>query len=262
MARGWCPGVFAPMWAEDGLLVRVKPRLSRIDSGTARRIAEAAEEYGNGTVELTCRANLQLRGFTPASAEAFAGAMVACGAADADPARERRRNIVVSPLAGADPTIRGHPDIVGVALERALAEARDLMPPAKFGFAVDGGGALALGDTGADVVIETDHAACRVRIAGGHGEAACGEAEAAHMAVALARAFQRLGGTRRMRDLVDAVGEDAIIRAACLSAPWNPARPRAGAGSHGCKRARRLKPPPPFSPPRAGPRRRATACCA
>jgi precorrin-3B synthase len=206
MARGWCPGVFTPMEAADGWLVRVKPRLGRLGADTARRIAEAAARHGNGRIELTSRANLQVRGLTPATVPLFAAAMVACGAADADPAVERRRNIIVSPLAGDDPAITGRPEHVAAALERALA-ASDLTLPAKFGFAVDGGGVLPLGDTGADVVIATHADHCEVWAAGAAHAMVCDADAAPAMALALARAFLDRGGTRRMRDLIAAVGE-------------------------------------------------------
>ncbi len=236
MPRGWCPGVFTPMEAPDGLLVRVKPRLSRLDAATARCIATEAAACGNGRIELTSRANLQLRGLTPASAERFARAMIRCGAADADPAAERRRNIIVSPLAGDDPTIRGRPELVAGALELALANARDLHLPAKFGFAVDGGGVLPLGDTGADIVVTTlpahsipprnaeaaDGSGCEadrpawgpriyiVQIAGATGGIACSETRVPRVAIDLARAFVQLGGRRRMRDLVETRGATLV----------------------------------------------------
>ena len=71
-ARGWCPSVFTPMQADDGLLVRVKPTASALSAQQLAALAEAAAREGNGKVQLTSRANLQLRGFTPASAERFA----------------------------------------------------------------------------------------------------------------------------------------------------------------------------------------------
>ena len=66
--RGWCPSLFAPMQSGDGLLLRVKPRLGVIPAPEARALADAARRLGNGMLGLTNRGNLQLRGFTEASA--------------------------------------------------------------------------------------------------------------------------------------------------------------------------------------------------
>ena len=203
-ARGWCPGLYTPMEAHDGLLVRVKPRGGRIGADAARCIAEAVAEYGNGRIELTSRANLQVRGLCADGVEPFARTMVACGAADADPAVERRRSIVVAPLGGQAC------EATAAALEAALA-ASDLMLPWKFGFAVDSE-AMPLGDVGADVTIDR----CAVALASPLRAVAANPVSAA---MALARAFLDLGGRRRMSDLVGALGEAAIYAAAGLPRP-------------------------------------------
>ncbi|MEL6888251.1 MAG: hypothetical protein AAFO86_06030, partial [Pseudomonadota bacterium] len=30
--KGWCPGAYRPMMSGDGLIVRIRPRLGRLDS--------------------------------------------------------------------------------------------------------------------------------------------------------------------------------------------------------------------------------------
>jgi sulfite reductase beta subunit-like hemoprotein len=97
MRRGWCPGIHDPMPSGDGWLARVKPRRARLGARALRAVADAAERYGNGVVELTRRGYLQIRGLRAESVGAFAGAMVAAGLADADPARERRRRVICAP---------------------------------------------------------------------------------------------------------------------------------------------------------------------
>ncbi len=97
MRRGWCPGVHEPMASGDGLLIRVKPFGGRLSAKALVAIAEVAGGCGNGIVELTSRGNLQLRGLTPDSAAVAASALVAAGLADADPVRERRRNVIAVP---------------------------------------------------------------------------------------------------------------------------------------------------------------------
>ncbi len=62
--KGWCPSLFEPMAAGDGLLVRIKPRVAGIGAAQLQKLADAAEAYGSGRIEITNRANFQLRGFS------------------------------------------------------------------------------------------------------------------------------------------------------------------------------------------------------
>src|SRR3546814_5915868 len=55
------------MMAGDGLLVRVRPPQGRLAVPQAIALAEAARLHGNGLIDLTNRAALQLRGVTEQS---------------------------------------------------------------------------------------------------------------------------------------------------------------------------------------------------
>ena len=77
--RGWCPTVYEPMATGDGLLVRMKPRNALLPSATARRLATAAIYYGNGVIEITSRAGIQVRGLKQDTVRSFTAAMVAVG---------------------------------------------------------------------------------------------------------------------------------------------------------------------------------------
>ena len=59
--KGWCPGALTPMPAGDGLILRIRPHVSRLMADQIRLIADLAMQYGDGAVTLTSRANLQLR---------------------------------------------------------------------------------------------------------------------------------------------------------------------------------------------------------
>ncbi|TGN55932.1 precorrin-3B synthase, partial [Paracoccus liaowanqingii] len=145
--RGWCPGALKPMESGDGWVVRIRPPGGRLDAAQAEAIADAALAHGNGTIELTGRANLQLRGVTPATHAPLIAALRAQGLIDADAATEARRNIMVTPF--ADPQA----DALAAALAEALAGS-DLTLPSKFGFAVDPGPAPVLSRDPADLRIE------------------------------------------------------------------------------------------------------------
>ena len=83
--KGWCPGVLSPMLSGDGLLVRVRPHAGRLMPGQAAGIAALADRYGNGVLDLTTRANLQLRGVSPASHRALMNGLLDLGLVDTSP---------------------------------------------------------------------------------------------------------------------------------------------------------------------------------
>ena len=65
--KGWCPGALRPMASGDGLVVRIRPHGGRLSAAQAAGIAAAALAHGNGEIDLSARANLQLRGIAPAT---------------------------------------------------------------------------------------------------------------------------------------------------------------------------------------------------
>lgn len=148
--RGWCPTAHRPMMSGDGLLVRMRPRSGRMTADKVHAVADLARRLGNGLIDLTSRAGLQIRGVTHDAHPELLRALVAEALVDADPGIEARRNIVVTPFWNSgDLTDR---------LERVLAlRLADLpqMPP-KTGFAIDTGAAPVLQDVSADFRFERD----------------------------------------------------------------------------------------------------------
>ena len=57
VVQGWCPGALRPMPAGDGLLLRIRPRGSRLDAGQVAVLAEISGIFGNGQVDLGSRAH-------------------------------------------------------------------------------------------------------------------------------------------------------------------------------------------------------------
>jgi precorrin-3B synthase len=128
MVKGWCPGALVPMPSGDGLLVRVKPWCSALTLDQAAGLADIAARLGNGHIDLTRRANLQIRGLSEERMPALHEALDALGLLDPDPRTEAARNIMVGPFAG--PAAR--------ALAEKLAHQLDLDVAPKFGWLVDG----------------------------------------------------------------------------------------------------------------------------
>jgi len=129
--KGWCPGAYKPMMSVDGLVVRIRPRMARVRTEQATGLCKVALQYGSGHIDLTNRANLQIRGVAEADHEVVLARLNALGLLDADPEIEGRRNILMTPF--WEPDDLAH-NLATELLER-LAELPDL--PAKIGFAVD-----------------------------------------------------------------------------------------------------------------------------
>lgn len=146
--KGWCPGALRPMVSGDGLVVRIRPHLARISGADLAALCALADTHGNGLVELTQRANLQLRGVTEASLPALHEALGTLGLLDPSADLETRRNILTQPLSQpGDAT-----EQISAALAQRLSELPEL--PAKFGFAVDLGAGPMLGGCSADIRFE------------------------------------------------------------------------------------------------------------
>jgi precorrin-3B synthase len=137
--KGWCPGGVRPMPSGDGLLVRVRPWCGAFTLDQTQGLADIAATLGNGHIDLTRRANLQIRGLREESLPALHEALDRLGLLE----DETARNVMVDPLAG--PEVRA----LALALGRALPEGR----PPKFGCLVDGGGPLSISGERADIAL-------------------------------------------------------------------------------------------------------------
>src|SRR5215471_10314875 len=109
--RGACPSLSAPMLTGDGLLVRLMPAQSiPLDDFIA--ICAAARKHGNGTMEVTARGSLQVRGLTAPSASIFASEVAALDIAATD-------GVIADPLAD-DPAVIIDATGLAATLRRAI----------------------------------------------------------------------------------------------------------------------------------------------
>jgi precorrin-3B synthase len=193
--KGWCPGAWQPMQSGDGLVVRIRPHGGRIDAEQAAGIAGLAERYGNGLIELTNRANLQIRGVSDDSHPPLIDGLAKLRLLDADPDLEARRNILVAPFwTTGDEAI-----CIAEELERRLAGG-PIGLPAKFGFAVDCGNERVLAEASADVRIERDvNGQLIVRADGAKSGRLVARGEVVAVALDLARWFVSSGGIKEGR---------------------------------------------------------------
>lgn len=199
--KGWCPGIVRPMPSGDGLIVRVRPRCGAFPLATAGQLADLAERLGNGHIDLTRRANLQLRGLTEDRLPELQEALASRGLIDADAETEAVRNVMVAPLAGLDPDQLLDVRPIAAAIEHALStDARLLALPAKFGFVVDGGGPLSIAAERADISLAAVGDAIAFSL-DTQWLGTIAPERAAGLAIAAAQAFLRVAAQGRMRDL-------------------------------------------------------------
>jgi sulfite reductase beta subunit-like hemoprotein len=174
----------------------------------------AASRLGNGLVELTSRANLQVRGLDEAVADEVAQLLWAAGLL---PSREheRVRNVVASPVAGRHTRSVAGTDTIVAALDAGLCADPDLAElPGRFLFAVDDGSGLAASD--ADVTLTAERPLggsgaqprFALSLAGRRTTLSAPPSEAAELALFAARAFMEVReGAWRVRDLPGGAAE-------------------------------------------------------
>lgn len=183
--KGWCPGAVRPMQSGDGLVVRVRPFGGRLDAAQAAGLAHLAERHGNGLIDVTSRANLQIRGVSETSHRPLLNGLAQLTLLDPDAETESRRNILVTPFWREGDEAQA----LAAELEEALAESR-LELPTKFGFAIDDGTSRVLAGDSADVRIERDASGgLMVRADGARLGRSVARGEAAATALDIARWF-------------------------------------------------------------------------
>ncbi len=225
--KGWCPGAYAPMMAADGLLVRIRPPLAHLDVERAVGLCELALRFGSGFLDLTNRANVQIRSVAAGNHEALLRALHSLGLLDANPAIERRRNLLVNPFwQPGDQTDR---------LARTVLARLMHLPemPAKTGFAVDCGPRPMLLRDPADFRIERGERGLILRADGADSGQAVREETLPEALDTMAEWFAgRI--TADHRRMASVVAQHPLPREWCTERPLPPAeKPAIGAHERG-----------------------------
>ena len=134
-----CPGVLHAVQAKDGLLIRIRVPGGLIEADQLRVIAGLSRDFADGTIELTSRANLQLRAIQRRDLSLVVDSIAKVGLLPS-PQHDRVRNIVTSPFAGLDREELLDPRPLILELDRQLRSEpifANLHP--KFSFAIHGG---------------------------------------------------------------------------------------------------------------------------
>jgi len=207
--RDRCPGVLRPWLADDGALVRVRLIGGRLPSAALAALSGVAQQYGDGDLHVTGRANLQLRGLPHEAGRLPEHVVAAVESTGLLPSRshELARNVMVSPSTGL---VGGRTDLRPVAaeLDRLVCETPHLAAlPGRFLFVLDDGrGDLV--DRPPDLgLVAVDDSSAQLRIGStGWGETVPIREAAAALVVLASRFLGLRGESARAAWHVDEVG--------------------------------------------------------
>ena len=149
-----CPGLFYAVPAQDGSLFRLRIPGGVLTSHQAEAIANLATELGDGEVQVTNRANLQIRAVGAQIPAEVLKQLQRLGLAGPIPEVDHLRNIMASPTAGIDSqTVMDTRSLVS-ELDQYLSSHPALVGlPPKFSVGLDGGEAVSIGERPNDVCL-------------------------------------------------------------------------------------------------------------
>jgi precorrin-3B synthase len=198
-----CPGALQVHQAADGAMARIRLPGGMITAAQLGALCAVATQAGSGTLELTARGNVQVRGITDvtAVAEVLAAAGLLPSAT-----HERVRNIVASPLsgrAGGNLDVRPWVDELDAAI---CAEPRLAELGGRFWFSLDDGRGDVSG-LGADVGVHAFSEGCALLLAGRDTGVRLGSGDVIKTLVDVAVRFVELRGKAwRVNELDDFAG--------------------------------------------------------
>ena len=132
--------MFRIVQSKDGGICRIKLALGRTNAVQARAIAAASARWGNGEIEITNRANFQIRGVGPEHENTVIQALLDAGLGPTDAQADDIRNVMVSPTLGGDlSALCDVSDLAAQILSLLESDPRHHGLSPKFSILVDGG---------------------------------------------------------------------------------------------------------------------------
>jgi ferredoxin-nitrite reductase len=142
-------GLFHVAPAQDSFMLRMRVPGGVIAATQLRGMADMAETWGSGRLDLTTRANVQIREFAPRHVVDVLNTIQRLGMSSRGSGADNIRNITASPISGLDPRELIDVQPFADALQSYISNSRDMYGlPRKFNIAFDNGGAIStLADT-------------------------------------------------------------------------------------------------------------------
>ena len=148
-----CPSLFNATSARDGILSRIRLPSGLITSTQCEAIAQLVNAIGDGNIQITNRANIQVRTNQPLSSDVL-NHLQQCGLASRTASIDSLRNIMASPTAGIDiqSKIDIHPFVK--QWDEYLSNHPELeIISSKFSVCFDGGETVGVGDRPNDICL-------------------------------------------------------------------------------------------------------------
>jgi ferredoxin-nitrite reductase len=149
-----CPDIYHPAVARDGLLTRLRIPGGVLNVAQCVAIEQLLTATGLDYIQVTNRANLQLRALTEDIDKEVLTELTNCGLASNDRAVDGIRNIMLSPTAGIDPQELVDVRPLAAAWHDYLSDHPELgILSTKFSVGFDGGGSVGIVDRPNDITL-------------------------------------------------------------------------------------------------------------
>jgi len=227
-----CPGLLRIVPARDGGICRVKLPGGVLNAAQARAIAGAIDTHASGIVDITNRANLQLRGVKHGHEDALIAALLDAGLGPRETAHafaDDVRNVMISPAAGVDQeALFDTTALAGDLLAALESDTRFASLSPKFALMLDGGERLTMLDHPHDIWFSALRHPARDEVVFAFGLAGCPPVSGVHdhalaavapsnviaLAQALLHTFLDLASPEatRMRDLLAVQSVESVLK--------------------------------------------------
>lgn len=243
-----CPGIYHLAETGDGALARLRVPGGIMTAEQLRIVADLAARLGNGQIDLTNRANLQIRGLGLEDGAELTMALRSAGLLDGNIDADRYRNITASPLSHVDPTAAFDVTEFADALDAQISQApwaRKLS--VKFSFVFDSGGDMDVRSVPHDVGFFADDqsAEFRLSLAGALTDYQVKRRECVRVGLWLAElAALDPAGNGRLHSLVENLGAARFLERS-MGRQWLEGALLNAHGSSSCARAASIPMPGP-----------------
>ncbi|MEA3186187.1 MAG: ferredoxin-nitrite reductase [Chthoniobacter sp.] len=157
-------GLFYVAPAQNSFMLRGRVPAGELTAAQMRGLADIADEWGGGYIDLTTRANFQIREIAPRNCIKVLLRLQELGLTARGSGVDNVRNITASPTAGIDPSELIDTRPMAKGIHYYILNNRDLYGlPRKFNISFDGGGSISVAADTNDIGF------IAVRVGEGHG---------------------------------------------------------------------------------------------